>query len=83
MAVSACPRIIYVRKLTSELYFVALHSGVNQSSRRDSPVADATGESRYAHPWVSCPANEGLKSAAASVAKKPVLNPQRISDGAF
>ena len=32
---------------------------------------------------VSSPANEGLKSAAASAAKKPVLNPQRISDGAF
>lgn len=37
MAVSACPRILYVRKLTQVLYFVALHSGVNQPSRVGFP----------------------------------------------
>jgi hypothetical protein len=37
MAVSACPRSLYVRKLTYKLYFVALHSGVNQSSRVGFP----------------------------------------------
>jgi hypothetical protein len=31
IAVSACPRILYARKLTYRLYFVALHSGVNHS----------------------------------------------------
>jgi hypothetical protein len=55
----------------------------SRQRRLNSFVASATGESRYARPWVSSPANEGLKSAAASAAKKPVLNPQRISDGAF
>jgi hypothetical protein len=41
MAVSACPRILYVRLRTYlrtyRLYFVALHSGVNQSSRVGFP----------------------------------------------
>jgi hypothetical protein len=37
MAVSACPRILYMRKLTYRLYFVAAHSGVNQSSRVGFP----------------------------------------------
>ncbi len=31
MAVSACLRILYVRKITYGLYFVALHSVVNHS----------------------------------------------------
>jgi hypothetical protein len=31
MAVSACPRILYARKLTYRLYFVALHSGATHS----------------------------------------------------
>jgi hypothetical protein len=31
MAVSACLRILYVRKPTQGLYFVTLHSGVNHS----------------------------------------------------
>ena len=32
MAVSACPRSLYVRKLTYRLYFVALYSGANHST---------------------------------------------------
>jgi hypothetical protein len=37
MAVSACPRILYVRKLAYRLYFVALHSGANHSLRVGFP----------------------------------------------
>jgi hypothetical protein len=37
MAVGACIRILYARKLTYRLYFVALHSGVNHSSRLGFP----------------------------------------------
>ena len=37
MATSACLRILYVRKLTYRLYFVALHSGVSHSSRVGFP----------------------------------------------
>jgi hypothetical protein len=33
----ACLRILYVRKLTYGLYFVALHSGVNYSLRVGFP----------------------------------------------
>jgi len=31
MAVNACPKILYVRKLTCGLYFVALYPGANHS----------------------------------------------------
>jgi hypothetical protein len=37
MAVSACPRILYARKLTYGLYFVALHSSANHSLRVGFP----------------------------------------------
>jgi hypothetical protein len=36
-AVSACIRILYARKLTYSLYFVASHSGVNHSLRVGFP----------------------------------------------
>jgi len=35
--ISACLRILYVRKLTYRLYFVALHSEVNYSLRVGFP----------------------------------------------